>query len=138
MSATQAPVFVITGVTTLLDFALDPLPSGEVRGSLTDAESGLPISGTIVVVGAPVTASASGAYSVTLPGGTFELRAVAWGYRVLTATATVTAGAVVTRDFSLSRAPTILLIDSGPWYYGSQIAYYRARSEEHTSELQSR
>ncbi len=132
VTATQAPVFVITGATTLLDFALDALPSGEVRGSLTDAESSQPISGTIVVVGTPVTASAAvrGAYSATLPGGTFELRAVAWGHRVLTATVTVTPGAVATRDFSLPPAPTILLVDSGPWYYGSQIGYYRAALEE--------
>ncbi|HET7088853.1 MAG TPA: S8 family serine peptidase [Anaerolineae bacterium] len=131
VTATQAPVFVITGAATLLDFALDPVPSGEVRGSLTDAESGQPISGTIVVAGTPVTASAAarGVYSATLPGGTFELRAVAWGHRALTATVTVTPGAAVTRDFSLPPAPTILLVDSGPWYYGSQIGYYRAALE---------
>ena len=130
VTATQAPVFVITGVTTLLDFALDPLPSGEVHGSLTDAESGQAISGTIFVVSTPVTASANGMYSATLPGGTFELRAVAWGHRILTATVTVTPGLVVTRDFALPPAPDILLVDSGPWYYGSQIGYYRAALDE--------
>ncbi len=130
VTATQAPVFVITGTTTPLNFALMPLPSGSLHGSLADAESGQPISGTIVVVNTPVTTSANNTYSVTLPGGTFELRAIAAGHRVLTASVTITPGQIVTRDFALPPAPSILLVDSGPWYYGSQIEYYRAALDE--------
>jgi uncharacterized repeat protein (TIGR01451 family) len=129
-SATQTNVFVITGATTLVDFALAPLPSGEVRGALTDAESGLPISGTIVATGTPVTTTAAGAYSLTLPGGAYTLRALAAGHRILTASATITPGQVVTQDFALPPAPSILLVDSGAWHYGSQIGYYRAALDE--------
>jgi len=130
LTTTQTDVFVITDATTPLDFALTPLPSGQLRGSLTDAESGQPINGAIVVVNTPLTASANSAYSLTLPAGTYELRAIAAAHRVLTATVTITAGQTITRNFALPPAPTILLVDSGPWYYASQIGYYRAALDE--------
>ncbi len=132
LTATRINVVVITGTVTPVDFSLAPLPSGSLRGWLIDAESGQPISGTIVVVNTPVTApaSANGAYSMTLPGGMFELRAIAWGHRVVTAAVTITPGQLVTRDFALPPAPTILLVDSGPWHNASQIAYYRAALDD--------
>ena len=46
-------------------------------------------------------------------------------HRALTATLTVQADEVVTQDFSLQTAPSILLVDSGAWYYQSEIGYYR-------------
>ena len=126
VTQTRMGVFIITGTTTSLDSALVPLPTGSVRGSLTDAGSGQPISGTIVVVNTPVTGSASNTYAIALPGGMFELRAIAPGHRALTASVTITPGQIVTRNFALPVAPSILLVDSGPWYSGSQIDYYRA------------
>jgi uncharacterized repeat protein (TIGR01451 family) len=35
-------------------------------------------------------------------------------------------GQTTIRNFSLASAPTILLVDSGAWYYDSQIGYYQA------------
>ncbi|HJW84595.1 MAG TPA: hypothetical protein VJ754_09860, partial [Anaerolineae bacterium] len=120
----------ITGATTPLDFQLAPIPAGILRGSLTEAESGRPLSGTILVENTPVSAPVNGAYSLALPEGTYALRAVALAHRVLTASVTITAGEITTQDFALPPAPTILLVDSGAWYDGSQIGYYRAALDE--------
>lgn len=130
LTATRVNALVITGTTTRLDFSLTPLPAGNVRGSLTDASTGKPLSGTIIVLGTPVALSAAGSYSLTLPGGNFELRALAWAHRVLTSTVTILPGQIVTRNFALPPAPTILLVDSGAWYNDSQIGYYRAALDE--------
>ena len=130
VTATRSNTLVVSGTTTPLDFALTPLPVGTLRGSLADAATGQPISGTILIANTPVTVAARASYSATLPGGAYALRATAWGYRVLTASVTITPGQIVTRNFALSAAPTILLIDSGPWYDGSQIGYYRAALDE--------
>jgi hypothetical protein len=44
---------------------------------------------------------------------------------VVTATLTITAGHTLEQNLVLSKAPTILLVDSGRWYNGSEIGYYR-------------
>jgi len=72
-----------------------------------------------------VTITVHGAYSLALPIGTHVLRVQAGAHRVVTAEVTVTAGQTVTQNFALPDAPTILLLDSGRWYNGSAIHYYR-------------
>ena len=123
-SATVSAVIVTTDTTTVVDFSLTPLPTGVLRGRVTDAATGRPLTATVSVVDTPLATSA-GTYSFTLPAGTYVLRARRLGYRVVTATAAVAAGHVTVADLALPPAPSILLVDSGPWYYGSQAGYFR-------------
>jgi subtilisin family serine protease len=123
-SATVSAVVVTTDTTTVVDFSLTPLPTGVLRGRVTDAATGRPLTATVSVVDTPLATSA-GTYSFTLPAGTYVLRSRRLGYRVVTATATVAAGHVTVADLALPPAPSILLVDSGPWYYGSQAGYLR-------------
>jgi uncharacterized repeat protein (TIGR01451 family) len=125
VNATQTRVMVFPGTTTPLNFALAPLPTGTLRGALSDAASGQAISGTIFIANTPVTMTANHTYSLSLPAGSYEVRVVAPAHRVLTAPVTIATGQTVVRDFALPPAPTILLVDSGAWYNNSQIGYYR-------------
>ena len=106
------------------DWLLTPLPSGSVRGALTDLAAGLPITATVSVLDTPVAQTAFGAYSLTLPVGTYTLRATQSGYRVLTTTVAITLGSTSLQDLALTRGPKILLVDSGAWYSENQIGYY--------------
>ena len=83
---------------------------------------------TITVAGTPVQTQTdlSGVFTLTLPAGRYTVTVTSLGHRVTSATdVAVTAGQTTRRDFDLLTAPTILLVDSGAWYYDSQIAYYR-------------
>jgi uncharacterized repeat protein (TIGR01451 family) len=119
-----AGVSVITDEVTVEDFALTLLPAGTVYGRITEAETGLPISATVAVLDTPLRTVAAD-YSFTLPTGVYTLQAERLGYRVVTGTAVISAGEAVAVDMALPPAPTILLVDSGSWYYRSQIATYR-------------
>ena len=128
-STTTWGVAVMTGTTTVADFSLTPLPTGTLRGRVTDVDSGAPVTATVSVAGAegtptPLETTAS-AYTFTLPAGTYTVRARSLGYRTVTATVAVTVGQVTVADLALPAAPSILLIDSGPWYQGSQAGYFR-------------
>ena len=60
-----------------------------------------------------------------MPAGTYVLRAASWTHKVVTGSITLQGGDVITRDFALASAPSILLVDTGAWYYNSQIGYYQ-------------
>jgi subtilisin family serine protease len=124
---TRWSVSISPGAPTVVDFALDALPSGSVQGHVT--VGGAPPTRTVVVraLNTPrsTTVDAAGAYALLLPAGTYTLEVRGLGYRVVTASVTVPVNGVTLRDFSLSPAPTLLLIDEGAWYYDSQIAYWR-------------
>jgi uncharacterized repeat protein (TIGR01451 family) len=125
-SASRA-VVVTEGVTFTEDFSLAALPVGTLTGRVTSG--GLPVTptATIVVNGTPVTATtaAGGVYTATLPAGSYTLTVTSLGHRVAVASVPITAGETTVHDFDLITAPTILLVDSGAWYYGSEIDYYR-------------
>ncbi|MEP7198398.1 MAG: S8 family serine peptidase, partial [Chloroflexota bacterium] len=120
-------VWISNSQTTIFNADLNPLPSANVRGHITEVGSGAPLSATVSVLNTPVNTltDATGFYSLTLPTGTWTLRAASWAHRIATATITLQDGDVITRDLALASAPTILLVDSGAWYYGSEIRYYQ-------------
>jgi subtilisin family serine protease len=122
--ATRYGVVITSGVAVTADFALTPLPTGTLRVALTDGATSAPITATVAVLDTPLTATASLA-TFALPAGRYTVRARAVGYYVVTATASVTTGETTALTLTLPPAPSILLVDSGAWYYGSQIAYYR-------------
>ncbi|MEJ5199396.1 MAG: carboxypeptidase regulatory-like domain-containing protein, partial [Anaerolineae bacterium] len=106
---------------------LAPLPAGAVFGRVTDAATAAPISATITVDAAPVQAQSdptTGLYSLALPEGTWTLRFVADAHRIVRRAVTVSAAAGQELNVALPPGPRILLVDSGPWYYGSRIAYF--------------
>ncbi len=128
-SSTVLGLWVYSHTTTVQDFSLTTLPTGTLTGRVTEQGTGQPLTATVFVVGAPVTITtdpATGWYTVTLPIGTHDLKATSEAHRIGWASGvTVTQGSTVRQDFSLAPAPTILLVDSGRWYNGSRISYFR-------------
>ena len=125
-------VEVSTGETSRADAGLLALPTGELAGHVWQTDPELPLAAKVFLPGTPAatfSAASSGAYTLTLPVGTHVVRAEADGYRFFTETVTVLSGQTTVADFRLDRAPSILLVDSGAWYNGSQIGYYREALE---------
>ncbi|MDX9954421.1 MAG: S8 family serine peptidase [Anaerolineae bacterium] len=127
-SQSQLGVRVFTDTITQVDFQLPPLPAGEVQGQVTVLSSGAPPTRpvTIRALNTPVTTTvaASGAYSLHLPTGVYTLEARGNGYRLATASVTVTLEEVAYQDFLLESAPTLLLVDQGALYYNSEIGFW--------------
>lgn len=126
---TEGPIEIVTGTTTTQDFDLTAKPTGTLTGQVTEEGTGAPLTATVTVLNTPVTVAtdpATGAYTTSLPVGTYALKATSPGHRVGHASAvTVTEASTVIQDFVLPTAPTILLVDSGRWYYHSQVGYFQ-------------
>ncbi len=123
-SSTAWGIVVAAGATHVQDFVLNPLPTGTLRGQITDAATGAPLVATVLVSGTPLEVTAN-SFEFSLPAGTYTVRAYRSEYRVVTTTVDITVGEVTSADLALTPGPSILLIDSGPWHYHSQIAYFR-------------
>lgn len=123
-SETVWGVVVATDVTTVVSISLTALPTGTLRGRVTDGATGDPLTATVSVLDTPLETTAD-VYTFTLPAGTYTLRARRLGYQVVTATGVVTAEQVTAADLALLPAPSVLLVDSGRWYNESQATYFR-------------
>jgi subtilisin family serine protease len=126
-------VDVITGASVTENFSLSALPTGTLNGRVTSGGQPITPPATIAVNDTPVvvTTDASGTYSAYLPAGSYTLTVTSHGHRVaIDSSVPIIAGAVTTRDFDLDTAPSILLVDSGAWYYNSEIDYYRRALDE--------
>lgn len=125
----QRGVVIDEGRRTTLNATLSLLPAGVVLGRVVD-QQGAPLAARIIVENTPVTVTAqanTGVYSLALPPGDYNLRVEMRGHRIGRARVSVTAAAaVVSQDFTLVAAPTILLVDGGAWYYAEAVAYYQA------------
>ncbi len=125
---TANDVSVQAALTTTLDIQLSPAPSGVLWGSITNAETGGPVSAQISIEGAPaLTASdpQTGQYSMALPTGTYTVQVSQNGYRRSTSLdMEIVADAATRLDVALTPGPTLLLVDSGRWYYGSQASFF--------------
>ncbi len=129
--STRYGVIVTPGAVVTADFALTALPTGTLRVAVADGATGAPVTATIAVLDTPLTATAPLA-EFALPTGDYTVRARALGYHVVTTTASVTIGETTAVTLTLPPAPSILLVDSGAWYYGSQSAYYRRALDDLT------
>lgn len=82
-------VTFVNGTTQTLNVALVPNIPFSASGTITDAQTGLPVSGASVLFGDGLnnytaTANASGVYTVSLPGsGVYTCYAGKWGYQTL-------------------------------------------------------
>lgn len=126
---TASGILIQTTVTTSLNLILAPLPGGVLWGQVTNAETGGPVGANISVVGTPAHTTGdpqTGQYSLVLPPGTYTLQTSQNGYRRSSIHGLEVAADQSTRqDMALTSAPTLLLVDSGRWYYESQATYYQ-------------
>lgn len=108
---------VITGALSIKDFALTPMSTAVLTGTVLSGTT--PISGALVHVAAhpttQFTTGADGAYTLTLPVDTHAMVVEADGYRVLSEDVTVAAGGS-SHDFAMTPAPTILLVEADAAY----------------------
>jgi uncharacterized repeat protein (TIGR01451 family) len=111
---------VVTGAVSSHDFSLTPVPTATLTGTVLRSTS--PVSGALVYVDAAsavsFTTGADGSYTLTLPIDTHSMVVEATGYRILREDVSVTSGGS-SHDFSLTTAPTILLVDADTYtgYY---------------------
>lgn len=118
---------VLRGSQTSVRISLTQQPLGSVFGRVTDTDTGSPLSATVTVDDTPIATQTdpdTGAYSLALPDGTWPIRVEARAHRIGHISPTVAAGAGTSYDVALEPAPHILLVDSGRWYYSSQIQYF--------------
>ena len=79
-----ASVEVVEDAFTSQNFALEPMPTGFVTGTVTDAATDEPIEGAIIdLLSTPISTATNGTgqYSIEAPVGTYDVRAEARGYR---------------------------------------------------------
>lgn len=123
-----AAVEVQATLTQTLQFQLQPAPAGVLWGQVTNSDTGGPVSVLISVPGTPASATSdaqTGQYSLPLPAGVYDVEIAQNGYRRQRAHQVAIGTNQATRlDLSVSRAPTLLVVDSGRWYYDSQVRYY--------------
>lgn len=110
---------------TSSDFELNELPHGQVEGTLSGANDGNPISGTLTIQGTPIVLNIgdSGHFLINLPIGTYSFDFSSIGHKSEHVQVQVEAGLRIL-PVALVVAPKILFVDSGNWYYLSQRAYY--------------
>ena len=107
---------------TIRDFALEPMPTGLIDGTVTDAETEIPIGGaTITVLGTPLSnfTSEDGLYSIEAPIGTYDVMASSVLYvNSVALNVTVPEEGTVTVDFAVQPAWVAVLGD-----YHSQLTH---------------
>ena len=125
-SASNIVVQASTSLT--LDVELAPAPTGVLGGRISSAETEEPISAEILIEDTPARTFSdpqTGNYSIALPAGSYTVRAAQNGFRAKTMTdVEIAVDQTTSVDFALTPAPTLLLVDSGRWYYGSQATYF--------------
>jgi uncharacterized repeat protein (TIGR01451 family) len=123
-SATASGVRVLTNTVTSQNASLVAEPTGKLDARVLDASNGNPVTATVTVLDTPYEVTTH-THAFDLPSGTYTLRARRLGYRVVTSTVVVSAGEASSAVLRLPEAPSLLLVDSGRWYYQSQIDYFR-------------
>jgi hypothetical protein len=103
-------IVIVTGDTTIQNVTLQSAPQGTVSGIVTGCSGGPAVGATVEVLNvsiSPATTNGSGFYSITLPQGTYDMRASGAGCGVQTVTGVVI-GATATQNFTLPTDPHYL------------------------------
>ena len=129
--ALATDIQILARTTTQLDFALQPLPRGTLRGRVTLAGGNPPPATTVSLVGTPLSTEvdAQGYYTLTVPVGVYTVRALpkVVGHRGAEARGIeITAEGFHTVNLTLTPAPKLLLVDADAWQGNTIIGYYRA------------
>jgi energy-converting hydrogenase Eha subunit A len=84
-------------------------PHGVVSGTVTDSSTGSPVSGAKVTIGNDSTTSGTnGAYTLTMPVGTYTVSVSDFGYQTQTVSGVaVTDGGTITENFALQTVPSV-------------------------------
>lgn len=127
-SRTIAHVVVNSGETTIQPVQLEKLPGGTIRGVVRQAGSGRPLAATLTVENTPITVQSDndGRFALDLPAGSYSVTIRKSGYRLSHMPVTVAVDGVVELNVTLENGPSVLLVDSGQWYYDSYLPYYEA------------
>jgi uncharacterized repeat protein (TIGR01451 family) len=126
-SSRQSSVEVRPDSQVNITLTLAAQPVGLFFGRVTDLETGAPVSATIAVEGTPVvirTIPDTGQYRLEVPAGHYTASVVADAHRTGHLDLPVVPGLGQEVDVALRAAPRILLVDSGRWYYDSEIRYF--------------
>jgi uncharacterized repeat protein (TIGR01451 family) len=108
------------------NFLLERLPVGAISGRIVDQLSGQPLAARVSASGLlTTTTDALGVYTLELPAGRYELSIASAGHRIGRVAVETRPDETAIQDVALARAPSILLVDSGAWYYDSQAAYFQ-------------
>ncbi|MFN2188608.1 MAG: carboxypeptidase regulatory-like domain-containing protein, partial [Candidatus Promineifilaceae bacterium] len=126
-------VLVITDEVTRVDFELERMPFGTVHGSVTDSSTRAVSETVIEVSGTPLSVATNqlGEYSISIPSGSYTLTARSTGYFIRRLGVQIDASSNIDLDFHLDAAAKALLVDSGAWYYRSQIDFYTSALDEY-------
>ncbi len=124
--ASASSLTVTANQTATKDLALTQLPTGTISGIVTQADGSTPLTATITVLDTPVQVQTdeNGRYTLHLPTAQYKLRAAAAGHNLAHALIFPQPGQPTVQNFTLEPAPTILLVDSGQWYFDSYASYY--------------
>jgi len=118
ISQNSVGVVVVEGNTTTRNFVLPLAAQGTVSGTVTDCAGGPAVGATVTVLNTPVTpatTNGAGFYSITLPQGTYDMRASGAGCAPHQVDGVVI-GATATRNFTLLSDPRFEC--AGPDGYG--------------------
>ncbi|MBK6765728.1 MAG: S8 family serine peptidase [bacterium] len=110
---------VVEGDTVSQDVVLSLAPVGTVSGTVTDCNGGAAVGATVAVLNVPIpptTTDGAGFYSITLPQGTYDMRASGAGCAPHVANG-VAIGASTTQDFTLLTDPRYLCSVADPYGY---------------------
>lgn len=108
--STARSVSVLRNTAVTADFALNPVPTGTLTGAVTDAASGVGLSGVTVSVTGGTTASTAGngTYSLAaMPTGTYTVTFSKPGFTTITQSVTIVQGSN-TLNVVMTAAPTNL------------------------------
>ena len=110
----NAAVEVVEDAFTPQSFALEPMPTGFIEGTVTDVETDEPIAGAIItLLDTPLSTATdeTGEYAIEVPVGRYDVRAWAWGYRASMAPdVVVDEAATATVDFPVEPALAVVAV----------------------------
>ncbi len=129
-TTTVSNLIVTNNQTTTHNINLTQRPLGTYSGQVVNSSGG--ITATVKLLNTPVVlnTTAAGQFSIQLPAGNYEVEIAAKGHKKITRSVNITAATITNATYNLTQAPSILLIDSGQWYYNSYLSYYEQTLDE--------